>query len=161
MSNSYAERNNIAVVGIGNYLRGDDGAGIHAIDMLRSRAGALDVDFIDGATAGPGIRFMIEERDKVIFIDAGTFGAQPGEFVRFTPEDVRTQKITGDLTLHEFDLISFLTSPPQDLILPEDIAIYCIEAKTMAPTPDMSPEVQAGLETLVTAVIEELNPSAG
>jgi hydrogenase maturation protease len=156
MSNSSADHKPVAVIGIGNYLRGDDGAGIHAVDRLREQEANRLADIIDGATAGPGLKFFIEDRDKVIFIDAGTFGKAPGTFVRFTPAEIRTRKELSGLSLHEFDLISFLSSPPPGMKLPPDLVIYCIEPASMEPGDRLSPEVDAGLSRLVAEVLEEI-----
>jgi hydrogenase maturation protease len=155
MSNS-SDRKPVAVIGIGNYLRGDDGAGIHAVERLRARGASARADVIDGATAGPSLAFYIEDRVKVIFIDAGDFGGAPGAFVRFAPADVRTVKTPDRFSLHGFDLMAFLAAPPAGIALPPVIVIYCIQVGAVAPTPDLGPEVKQGLESLVDAVLNEL-----
>ena len=159
MSNS-SGRKPVAVIGIGNYLRGDDGTGIHAVERLRARGADARADVIDGATAGPSLAFYIEDRAKVIFIDAGDYGGAPGAFVRFTPADVRTAKAPDRFSLHGFDLLAFLAAPPAGITLPPEIGIYCIQVATVAPTPDLGTEVEKGLESLVDAVLDELGAEA-
>jgi hydrogenase maturation protease len=45
------ERKKILVLGIGNYLMGDEGIGVHAVNQLEDE-GIEGVDFLDGGTGG-------------------------------------------------------------------------------------------------------------
>jgi hydrogenase 3 maturation protease len=71
----------VAVVGVGNTMRGDDGAGILVVRALAERLqGASDVLLIDGSTApenftGPLRRFR---PDLVVEIDAAHLEQPPG-----------------------------------------------------------------------------------
>lgn len=159
MSNSSADKP-VAVIGIGNYLRGDDGAGIHAVDKLRSRPLPEEVDIIDGATAGPGLQFYLEGREKVIFIDAGCFGGRPGEWARFNLNTLLTHKTPDLFTTHGFDLVAFLQNPPPGVKLPGTLVIYCIEPVSMEPSTGLTPAVDRGLDRLVEAVRDELAAGA-
>jgi hydrogenase 3 maturation protease len=71
----------VAIVGVGNTMRGDDGAGVLVVRALAERLnGASDVLIIDGSTApenftGPLRRFR---PDLVIEIDAAHLEQPPG-----------------------------------------------------------------------------------
>ncbi len=147
---------NRAVIGVGNFLLRDEGAGIHAVDLLRKRDLPGSIDIIDGATAGPGLRFFLENREKVIFMDAGNFGGQPGEYIRFTPAEVKTRKDLDGFSLHEFDLVAYLQNLESEPDIPGEIAIYCIQPKTVEPGDQLSPEVAAGLEKMLDDIYLEI-----
>jgi len=145
----------VAVVGIGNYLLGDEGAGIHAVDRLRRRGVPGNTEVIDGGTAGSGLRFFLEGRREVFFIDAGDFGASPGEYRRFEPGDVVSRKSLPGFSLHEFDLVDYLDSIPR-AERPPLLVIYCIQAERISPGTELSPAVSAGLDRLLEDLMEEL-----
>ena len=84
----------MAVIGLGNRLLADEGAGLHAIDLLRGKLAnrhshderplANNVDLVDAGTPGMNLLHQFAEREKIIFIDAGNCGLKPGEYRRRT-----------------------------------------------------------------------------
>ena len=58
------------VIGYGNTLRGDDGAGVRAAERIRGRAGGVDVLTVHELE--PGLAETIAGRSVVVFIDAST-----------------------------------------------------------------------------------------
>jgi hydrogenase maturation protease len=145
-----------AVIGVGNFLLSDEGAGIHAVDLLRDANLSGKADIIDGATAGPGLRFFLENRERVIFVDAGNFGGRPGEYIRFGPDDVRTNKQQDGFSLHEFDLVAYLQNLDSEENIPENITVFCIQPMTVEPGNTLSPPVAEGLRLLVDEICREL-----
>jgi hydrogenase maturation protease len=63
------ERKKILVLGIGNYLMGDEGIGVHAVNQLEDE-GIEGVDFLDGGTGGFYLLESFEQYEHVILIDA-------------------------------------------------------------------------------------------
>jgi hydrogenase maturation protease len=62
--------NDILVIGYGNTIRGDDGAGVWVAEQLRSRA-ARDVDVLIHHGLDPELVDHLKDRRAVIFVDAG------------------------------------------------------------------------------------------
>ena len=60
----------ILVLGIGNYLLGDEGVGVHAIHTLAKTKLPDNVDIVDGATGSFDLLPIMGSYDKVILIDA-------------------------------------------------------------------------------------------
>lgn len=62
----------ILVLGIGNYLMGDEGVGVHLAEYLQQQQQILPegVDVIDGGTGGFHLLEFFEQYDVVILIDA-------------------------------------------------------------------------------------------
>jgi hydrogenase maturation protease len=71
----------VLVLGIGNTLLSDEGAGVHAVRQLQqqaSAAGRSGIEYVDGGTLSFTLAGPIEESDAVVIIDAADFGAQAG-----------------------------------------------------------------------------------
>jgi hydrogenase maturation protease len=79
----------IVVLGIGNTLLGDEGAGVHALRRLEaSCAGRSDVEFVDGGTLSFTLAGVIESRPALIVLDAAEMKAAPGSVAVFVGEDM-------------------------------------------------------------------------
>lgn len=63
-------QNKVLVMGIGNYLMGDEGVGVHAVEMLQQPDALNDVDILDGGTGGFHLLEYFEQYKNVILIDA-------------------------------------------------------------------------------------------
>jgi len=69
----------VLVLGIGNTLLSDEGAGVHAIRQLQAAAGNRPgIDYIDGGTLSFALAGPIEDSDAVVVIDAADLGAEAG-----------------------------------------------------------------------------------
>lgn len=145
------------MIGLGNYLLRDEGLGLHAVEILRGKKYSSDIDFIDAGTPGMNLLHQLDDRRKVIFIDAGNCGLKPGEFIRFKPGDAVSLKKERNYSLHEFDLISFLkiakkTGKTGNI----NIIIYCMQAAEISMSQELSPEAKKTLPILINEIYNEL-----
>jgi hydrogenase maturation protease len=71
----------VLIIGVGNILCRDDGAGVHvAQHLMRVRAGADErIEILDGGTAGPDLLSHMRGRRRIIIVDATDGGHAPGE----------------------------------------------------------------------------------
>jgi hydrogenase 3 maturation protease len=77
----------VLLVGAGNTLRGDDGAGPALIALLEGKTKASVIDV--GETPENYIgRIVAAAPDTIVFVDAADFGAQPGDMAVLEPEDM-------------------------------------------------------------------------
>ena len=67
----------LRVIGVGNPLVGDDGAGVRVVERLRGRV-PEGVELIDGGTEGLGLICWFEGVDRVVLVDAVRMGSAPG-----------------------------------------------------------------------------------
>jgi hydrogenase maturation protease len=150
-------RTKIAVIGLGNYLLADEGAGLHVVALLEEKFGDNEVDIIAEGTPGMNLLHQFDGREKIIFIDAGNCGLQPGEFKRFRPDEVQSKKELNGYSLHEFDLISFLhfakNFPGVNSV---EVVIYCIQPHEIKMSDEISPILKESLPLLVQAVYHEV-----
>ncbi len=149
----------MAVIGLGNRLLADEGAGMHAIELLRDKFkdGTINVDLVEAGLPGMALLHHFEDREKIIFIDAGNCGLKPGQYRRFTPGEAVSQKDNKGHSLHEFDLMSFLEfAKSRNLTGNVRVVIYCVQAKEMKMSEHLSPVVEKNLPVLVSDVYDEV-----
>ena len=77
------QTHNVLILGIGNPLCGDDGAGARAADLLADRCLPDGVHVQFAGTPGWGLSAWMEGWPSVILVDAVEMGASPGEWRRF------------------------------------------------------------------------------
>ncbi len=84
----------VAVLGVGNVLLTDDGAGVHALRAL-AQGGACppQVWLVDGGTLSFSLAEVIEDVDALITLDAAELGAAPGTLRVF--EDAELDAFLG------------------------------------------------------------------
>lgn len=63
-------QNKVLVMGIGNYLMGDEGVGVHTIERIQTEGGLSNADVLDGGTGGFHLLEYFEQYENVILIDA-------------------------------------------------------------------------------------------
>ena len=73
----------ILVLGIGNVLLGDEGAGVHAMRRLEREGRFSGVSFADGGTLSFTLAGLIESSPALIILDAAEMGARPGHVAVF------------------------------------------------------------------------------
>jgi hydrogenase maturation protease len=99
----------LLVLGVGNLLLTDDGAGVHAVkDLGQENEWDSDkVDFLDGATFTQDIFYIFQEYERVLVLDTVKGGREPGTVYRFTEENLR-DNYQQRLSLHDIDLLDSL-----------------------------------------------------
>lgn len=145
--------NNIAIIGIGNYLMGDEGVGIHAVEELRKHPWPKGVEVIDGGTVGIGLLHLIEGRDFVVIIDCADFGGEPGDIRVFDPKNLQHEE-KKEAGLHAVDLLTALDLAKKTSKSPRKISIIGIQPEKISLGKTLSPEVQKSVESLREIVLK-------
>lgn len=148
----------VAIIGIGNYLLGDEGVGIHAINLCREKRWPAGVEIMDGGTAGVSLLHMIRDRDLAIFIDCADFGGSPGEVRAFDPKSIVRHE-SSEVSLHATDLLTTLDLASHTGNYPQSAVIIGIQPAALRMTTELSPEVKVSLDSVVTAIEREINRS--
>lgn len=153
------KRSKTAVIGLGNRLLADEGAGLHAVNLLEKKMEneTVDVDVVEAGTPGMNLLHQFDEREKIIFVDAGNCGIEPGQYRRFTPDDVVSLKKLKGHSLHEFDLIGFLEfAKKMGITANTDVVIYCIQASEIVMSEKLSLVVEKNLPGLIREIYGEV-----
>lgn len=122
--------NSILVMGVGNYLMGDEGIGVHIIQEMFKNKLPDYVDILDGGTGGFLLLNCFEAYSTVIFIDATMDGKPEGAISLIKPKFA--SDFPSALSVHDVGL--------KDMIE----AVYLMEK-----VPDIH---------LFTVSIQEINP---
>jgi len=116
------------VLGFGNVLLTDDGAGVHIVEQLRSTLDPDLANFIDAGTMSFSLLSYIEATDSMLVIDAGELDRTPGTLGLF--EDAAMDEFLKSprwRTVHEVGLIDLLDTARLLGTIPARRALLCIQ----------------------------------
>ncbi len=132
------------VLGFGNVLLSDDGAGIHLVERLRSDLGEHAANFVDAGTLSFSLLSLIEAADSVLAIDAAELDSAPGTIRLYEGAAMDAfLKSTRRRTVHEVGLIDLLDMARLQDCLPERHALLCIQPHHIDWSENLSASVAA------------------
>lgn len=142
----------ILILGIGNYLMGDEGVGVHAIQTLSKMKLPDYVDIVDGATGSFELIPILAAYDKVIMIDATMDNNLPGTikvlFPRFAA-DFPVALSSHDIGLKDlFDALEFKEEMPKLILITVTIK------DMLAMSIELSEEVAKALPAVAKKALE-------
>ncbi len=144
------------VLGIGNLLIGDEGVGCRAVEELcRRYSMPPEVQCIDGGTAGFELLSYLDGRNEVILIDALQDDRAPGTVIKVEDEHV-PKAFLARTTPHQLGICDVLAAAQLTGIQPGRLVLFGIEPKQMEVGLSLSSEVQAAMEKVVHAVVDQL-----
>lgn len=135
------------ILGIGNVLLQDEGAGVHAVRQLADRvSGRDDIELMDGGTLSFSLAGAIGDAARLIVIDAAQLDAEPGA-TRVFEGELMDAYIGGNrrLSVHEVSLIDLLAIAHLTDQLPGRRALIGIQPQTMTWGETPTPAVAAGV----------------
>jgi hydrogenase maturation protease len=138
-----ARANDILVLGLGNTLLADDGAGVHAVRRLAADAATPPwVRAVDGGTMGFRLTGLISDSAHVLIIDAADMAAQPGA-IRLLDEDALAAHVAGATrtSAHEAGLADLLGLMRLENIVVRHLAVLAIQPRTVEWGEALSPDV--------------------
>jgi hydrogenase maturation protease len=142
------------ILGVGNLLMGDEGAGVAAVRYLEARGFAGRAQLVDGGTSGFHLLGLFRHQQHLILIDAATDGRPVGTVSLIQPRYANDFPPT--LTAHDIGLKDLIESaallgcwPEVDLIT---VSIGDLGEMTM----ELSPAVAAALPVIEALVRQRL-----
>ncbi len=135
----------IAVVGIGNSLLTDDGAGIHTLTRFAENNNNNDIVCLDGGTVGLALLDRLENLDGLVALDAMILGKAPGAVTVLEGEDMDNHLRKQRGSVHEVGLSDLLDAMRLRGQLPERRALIGIEPANMDWGTEPTPAVAAAL----------------
>jgi hydrogenase maturation protease len=121
----------IAVVGIGNNLLQDDGAGIHALRHYEVHHAEPDVCCLDAGTVGLALMDRLSNLEGLVAIDAMRLGKPPGTITVLEGEDMDRHLRNHHGSVHELGLSDILDALRLCDDLPPKRALVGIEPGQM------------------------------
>jgi hydrogenase maturation protease len=141
------------IVGYGNALRGDDGAGFLAAELLRDRIHRPDIEILSQHQLLPELMEPISRASRVIFIDASVSG-RAGKVHRIP---LRPAPACARVTHHATP--EALLAGAQSLYghTPE-ATLYTIPGRNFQVGQDLTPSVRRAVNELVATLEKQLAP---
>lgn len=139
------------VIGVGNLLRCDDGAGVHVVNRLKSEA--LHIDAEDVAMGSIEILDAMKGYDRVIIVDSVKTGAESGTVFRVNITGGDEPPVIG--SIHGVDLVTTLRLGaslfPEEM--PREQIVIGVEAGDIT---TLSEECTPPVEAAIRRVVEEI-----
>ena len=144
----------VLVLGVGNSLLTDDGAGVHAVVQLRERAGERPgVTILDAGTLSFSLLPVLEQADALIAFDAARGVGQPGDF-RVCEGDAFDEFVRRKgRSVHEVGLSDLLDMARLSGQLPERRVLIGVEPQTIDWGLALTPTVAASLPHCVEVAL--------
>lgn len=149
------KRKLLALIGIGDHLRRDDGAGLEVAHRLR-RAAPPGVTVLEQEGEPDSLLEAWAGVTEALVIDGVNSGAEPGTLYRF---EVTDEPLPADLfrpSTHALGVAEAVELARELDRLPHRLAVYGIEGESFEPGEGLTPTVQAAVEQLVAELYEEL-----
>ncbi len=145
----------ILVMGLGNILLSDEGAGIKAFEKLLARYIIPDtVEVIDGGTMGMELISYFDGKRHVIIIDAVDAGYPTGTVTRVENLPAFFQ---NKISPHQIGLIDILALLTLEKVTPPNVVLFGIEPGNINTGLEMSLDVKNKIDYLLSKVVEELS----
>ena len=145
------------VLGIGNPILSDDGAGIRVAQEVGKQLNDPQIIVAETSEAGLSLLDSIVGYDKVIIIDAvQTQKGQAGPIYRMGPQDFSSAKYLS--SPHQINLTTALElGNVLNLAMPQKITIFAVEAKDITSFSEKcTPDVEQAIPEVVKMVLQEL-----
>jgi len=144
------QSNNILILGIGNYLMGDEGIGVHVANRLQKETELAGIDIVDGGTGGFHLLGYFEGYDNIILVDA-TLDDNPDGTIRLIKPrfaaDFPKAMSTHDIGLK--DMVSAL----QLLGKMPEIHLFVVSIESLQ---QQGIELTPGVEKVIPALIQKI-----
>jgi hydrogenase maturation protease len=134
----------IGIAGIGNYILGDEGFGVHVVHYLQKNYIFPDiVEIQDIGTAGIYMAPFLEECDPVLVIDVVDIEGEPGSFHFFDVNDIRTAGFQKRMSPHQLGFMEMLEVARLRDSAPEHVEFYTVIPKLLEEGIELSGEIDA------------------
>lgn len=150
----------VLIMGIGNYLMGDEGVGVHVAQRLAQEALPEGIDVLDGGTGGFFLMEYFENYPVVVLIDATLDERPTGNIRLITPRfaaDFPRAMSTHDIGLRDLvEGLAILGKLPKIYLFAVSIAmVQAQQIELSAEIEQIMPDLLRQVKTLAKVVLEE------
>lgn len=148
----------LLVIGIGNVLLGDEGAGVHAARRLAGRVGRREgLRILDGGTLGFALAPEIAFCDALIVLDAAELGAEPGAVRCLIDADMDRHLGGTRRSVHEVGLLDLMDIARLSGTLPRRRALIGIQIQAVEWRDGLCSSVDRGVDAAVSLSLQLLD----
>jgi len=144
------------VLGVGNLILSDEGAGVHVIEhLVRNYRLPGEIQCLDGGTLGMDLLYYLEGIENLLIVDAVQAGKEPGELVRLEGDEVPSY-LSIKISPHQIGIPDMLFAAKLKGLYPKNIVLWGIQPENLEVGLDLSPVVANQVDRLVSLVIDQL-----
>ncbi len=137
----------VLLLGVGNFLMGDEGVGIHVVQSLETQPPLFGVRVLDGGTGGINLLLEFDGVRDIVMVDATMDGRPAGTITLLRPE--RVADLPRGLGAHDFGVKDLFAASALLGSMPS-IHLYTISVEEVKPMcTDLSPAVAAAVPEVV------------
>jgi hydrogenase maturation protease len=145
------------VLGLGNLLLQDEGLGVRALERLTAHYRLpSEVEAMDGGTMGLDLLPYLDQDMQLLILDAVEADQPPGTLVRLEGEAIQAA-LSLKMSMHQVGLQELLALSDLQGTLPQRVVVWGMEPAWLDWGTELSPQVGAQLENLVSCVVRELS----
>ena len=143
--------NSILVLGVGNYLMGDEGIGVHIIQEMAKSELPEYVDILDGGTGGFLLLSCFQVYPTIIFVDATMDGKPAGTISLIRPKFA--SDFPSALSVHDVGLKDMIEAVYLMDKIP-DIHLFTVSIEEINPmTIGLNDKVKASIPELMQRIL--------
>jgi hydrogenase maturation protease len=143
------------VLGLGNLVHCDDGAGVHAIHRLRKDSRVPpDVVLIDGGTQGLSLLPHISGFERMLVIDAIDAGETPGALLRLDGRALAD--LPGKASVHQMGFSDLMVAMKLLGDFPGEVTVLGVQPLSTEWSAELSAPVEKTMDALIDMAIAQL-----
>jgi len=143
------------VLGLGNLIHMDDGAGVHAIGALQADSRVPpDVLLLDGGTQGLSLLPYVSCARRLLVVDAVDAGEVPGTLLRF--EGKALHGLPGKPSVHQLGFADLMVALELLGESPGEVVLLGVQPESTGWGAELTAPVAKALPGLVECVIAQL-----
>jgi hydrogenase maturation protease len=143
------------VLGLGNVIHSDDGAGVHALQRLQEASDVpQDVELIEGGTLGLELLPYLWDATRILVLDAVDVGQPAGTVVSLTGDEIR--RLRGGGSVHLVGLADLLGALQLVAKPAQEVILLGVQPASTDWGTELSPAVEAAIPQLVTETLKLL-----
>ncbi|MCB0667104.1 MAG: hydrogenase maturation protease [Saprospiraceae bacterium] len=141
----------VLILGIGNYLMGDEGVGVHlARHLEKELTEQSNLDVLDGGTGGFHLMPWFEAYPNVILVDATLDDQEVGKITLIKPKFSRD--FPRAMSTHDIGLKDVIEGMQLLGTMP-DINLFTVSIETIQPMQvDLSPKIKKSIPELIRRI---------
>ncbi len=145
--------NSILILGVGNYLMGDEGIGVHVMQEMAKINLPEYVDILDGGTGGFLLLNCFEAYQTIIFVDATMDGKPAGTISLIRPKFA--SDFPSALSVHDVGLKDMIEAV---YLMDEkpDLHLFTVSIEELVPmTIELSPNVKNAIPKIIEQILKQ------
>ena len=146
------KKTSILVLGIGNYLMGDEGVGVHTIHALSKIKLPENVDIMDGGTGSFNLMPILSQYPYVVFVDATMDNKPAGSINVLYPEFAAD--FPSVLSAHDVGLKDMIEALEFQNQLPKIVLVTVSITEMIPMTINLTKEVEKSMVNVTDKILE-------